>query len=225
MAVTASELPLHTVIGCLISFSDVTAAEQATAARRKAERRYRTLVEQIPAVTFMASLEEGPNEIYIGPQIEALLGYTQQEWLDDPVIWFRQMHPEDQERWNAEFARGCAVGGPFRADCRFFARDGRTVWVHGRRAWCRDEEGRAQFIQGVAFDITEIKEAEAGCGKRRKRSCGARSSPPSGAWPRASGTSSEIPSPPSATLGFTSRNAWRRPAWSTPIGASRSSPA
>ncbi len=161
MAVTASELPLHTVTSYVFCFSDVTAAEQATLARRKAERRYRTLVEQIPAVTFMASLEEGPNEIYIGPQIEALLGYTQQEWLDDPVIWFRQMHPEDQERWNAEFARGCAVGGPFRADCRFFARDGRTVWVHGEARVVRDEDGRAQFIQGVAFDITEIKEAEA----------------------------------------------------------------
>jgi PAS domain S-box-containing protein len=161
MAVTASELPLHTHVSCILCFSDVSAAEQATSARRRAERRYRTLVEQIPAVTFMASLEEGPNEIYIGPQIEALLGYTQREWLDDPVIWFRQMHPEDQERWNAEFARGCAVGGPFRADCRFFARDGRTVWVHGEARVVRDEDGRAQFIQGVAFDITDIKEAEA----------------------------------------------------------------
>jgi PAS domain S-box-containing protein len=139
---------------------DVNAEARAGAARRRAEARYRTLVEQIPAVTFMASLEEGDNEIYIGPQIEALLGYTQKEWLDDPVLWFRRMHPDDQERWNAEFARGCAVGGPFRADCRFFARDGRTVWVHGEARIVRDERGHAQFIQGVAFDITEIKEAE-----------------------------------------------------------------
>ncbi|HEX3854628.1 MAG TPA: ATP-binding protein, partial [Polyangiaceae bacterium] len=124
------------------------------------EARYRTLVEQIPAVTFMASLEEGDNEIYIGPQIESLLGYTQKEWLDDPVLWFHRMHPDDQERWNAEFARGCAVGGPFRADCRFFARDGRTVWVHGEARVVRDAEGRPLFIQGVAFDITDIKAAE-----------------------------------------------------------------
>ncbi len=127
---------------------------------RRAEARYRTLVEQIPAVTFMASLEEGDNEIYIGPQIESLLGYTQKEWLDDPVLWFHRMHPDDQERWNAEFARGCAVGGPFRADCRFFARDGRTVWVHGEARVVRDADGSPLFIQGVAFDITDIKEAE-----------------------------------------------------------------
>ncbi|HEY4104914.1 MAG TPA: ATP-binding protein [Polyangiaceae bacterium] len=144
----------------LFSLHDLSAERAAALASKRAETRYRTLVEQIPAVTFMASLEEGDNEIYIGPQIEALLGYTQKEWLDDPVLWFHRMHPDDQERWNAEFARGCAVGGPFRADCRFFAKGGRTVWVHGEARVVRDQEGRPLFIQGVAFDITEIKEAE-----------------------------------------------------------------
>ncbi|HEY3494100.1 MAG TPA: ATP-binding protein [Polyangiaceae bacterium] len=160
MAVTASTLALETGVTTVLALRDVSELARVRAARQEAERRFRTLVEQIPAVTFMASLAEGPNEIYIGPQIEALLGYTQKEWLDDPVLWFRRMHPDDQERWNAEFARGCAVGGPFRADCRFFARDGRTVWVHGEARVVRDEAGNAQFIQGVAFDITEIKEAE-----------------------------------------------------------------
>ena len=140
---------------------DVSEERAQAQVSKRAEARYRTLVEQIPAVTFMASLEDGDNEIYIGPQIEALLGYTQKEWLDDPVLWFHRMHPDDQERWNAEFARGCAVGGPFRADCRFFAKSGRTVWVHGEARVVRDADGHPLFIQGVAFDITDIKEAEA----------------------------------------------------------------
>jgi PAS domain S-box-containing protein len=144
----------------LLVLEDITEQRASMQASKRAEARYRTLVEQIPAVTFMASLEEGENEIYIGPQIESLLGYTQKEWLDDPVLWFHRMHPEDQGRWNAEFARGCAVGGPFRADCRFFARDGRTVWVHGEARVVRDDEGRPLFIQGVAFDITDIKDVE-----------------------------------------------------------------
>jgi PAS domain S-box-containing protein len=144
----------------VFSLQDSSEDHARALASKRAEARYRTLVEQIPAVTFMASLEEGDNEIYIGPQIEALLGYTQKEWLDDPVLWFHRMHPDDQERWNAEFARGCAVGGPFRADCRFFAKSGRTVWVHGEARVVRDREGRPLFIQGVAFDITDLKDAE-----------------------------------------------------------------
>jgi len=158
MAVTVTTLADSDLT--VLVFNDLSEERTQAQSSKRAEARYRTLVEQIPAVTFMASLEEGDNEIYIGPQIESLLGYTQKEWLDDPVLWFHRMHPDDQERWNAEFARGCAVGGPFRADCRFFARDGRTVWVHGEARVVRDADGCPLFIQGVAFDITDIKAAE-----------------------------------------------------------------
>jgi PAS domain S-box-containing protein len=125
-----------------------------------AEARYRALVEQIPAVTFRASLDGGLDQIYVSPQIEGLLGFTQDEWMSSPVRWFDQLHPDDRDLWNAEFARGCRTGGPFRAECRFIARDGSVVWVHGEARLIRDENGRPVLLQGVAFDITESKRAE-----------------------------------------------------------------
>ena len=126
----------------------------------EAEARFRTLVEEIPAVTFMAALDEGSNELYVSPQVEALLGFTQKEWIEDPILWYRQLHPEDRERWNTEFAPTCADGKPFASVYRFVARDGRVVWVHGEAKMVRDEAGRPAFLQGVAFDITAIKQAE-----------------------------------------------------------------
>src|SRR3981189_3650419 len=122
--------------------------------------RSRALVEQIPAVTFMASLDGGLNEVYVSPQIEGLLGFAQEEWMSNPVLWFRQLHPDDIELWTQEFARGCSAGGPFRAECRFIARDGSIVWVHGEARLIRDEDGRPVLLQGGAFDITESKRAE-----------------------------------------------------------------
>jgi len=129
-------------------------------ARVRLEARYRTLVEEIPAVTFMAALDEGVSELYVSPQIEKLLGFSQQEWLEDPLLWYRQLHPDDQTRWHTEFARTCATGGPFRAEYRFVARDGRIVWVLGEAKVVRDQTGRPLFMQGIAFDITKMKEAE-----------------------------------------------------------------
>ncbi|MGH7396973.1 MAG: PAS domain-containing protein [Candidatus Rokuibacteriota bacterium] len=126
-----------------------------------AELRYRSLVEQIPAVTFLAVLGEGRNEIYVSPHIQTLLGFTQKEWLENPFLWYSQLHPDDRALWNEEFARGCRTGGPFRAECRFIARDGRVVWVRGEARVVRDDVGRPAFLQGVAFDITESKVAEA----------------------------------------------------------------
>jgi PAS domain S-box-containing protein len=137
------------------------AAPMSTEARlRAAEARFKTLVEQIPAVTFMAVLGEGMNEIYVSPHIEALLGFTQQEWLEDPFLWYWRLHPDDRQMWNAEFTRGCQTAGPFRAECRFLARDGHAVWVHGEARVVHDAQGRPQFLQGVAFDITDIKRAQ-----------------------------------------------------------------
>src|SRR5260370_3155975 len=71
----------------------------------KAEARYRSLIEEIPAVTFVAPFDESIGELYVSPQIVTMLGFTQEEWLNDPVLWYRQLHPEDRERWHREFAR------------------------------------------------------------------------------------------------------------------------
>ncbi|MFN2571459.1 MAG: sensor histidine kinase [Gemmatimonadales bacterium] len=145
------------------------AAAFETAARRPGvpasrpadpDLRYRNLVEQIPAVVFTASLDGGGYDLYIGPQIEALLGYTQEEWLASPVLWYERLHPDDRRKLDQEFARGCATGGPFRAECRFLARDGRVVWVHGEARLINDERGFPVLLQGVAFDISETKRAE-----------------------------------------------------------------
>ena len=128
--------------------------------RKRMEARYRTLVEGIPAVTFMAALDEGDNEFYVSPQIEVMLGFTQEEWLGDPFLWHRQLHPDDRQRWGVEFARTCASGVNFRSEYRFISRDGREVWVHGEARVVRDEQGRPLFLQGIAFDISESKRAE-----------------------------------------------------------------
>jgi PAS domain S-box-containing protein len=136
-------------------------AAVAEAKMRAAELRYRNLVEQIPAITFIAMLGDGKNEVYVSPHIETVLGFPQGEWLENPFLWYTQLHPEDRALWIAEFARGCRTGGPFKAECRFMARDARIVWLRGEARLFKDEHGRPAFLQGVAYDITESKASQA----------------------------------------------------------------
>jgi PAS domain S-box-containing protein len=138
----------------------VVAVVRDITARKREEAKFRTLVENIPAVTFIAPLDDSAPQFYVSPQIEQLLGFSQQEWLADPVLWHRQLHPADQERWNVEFAATCNSGKPFRSTYRFIAKDGRVVWVHGSANVVRGGDGQLLFLQGVAFDVTKIKEAE-----------------------------------------------------------------
>lgn len=121
---------------------------------------YRALVEQIPAVIFLAHLDRGIGEAYVSPQIEASLGFSQEEWLEDPIRWYQQIHPDDKQRWSVEAAQMFLSGMALRSAYRVIARDGRVVWFHCEAKMIRRKNGRPWFIQGIAFDITELKRTE-----------------------------------------------------------------
>src|SRR5580698_3929273 len=124
------------------------------------EDRYRVLLDQIPAVVFMAYLDQGIGEAYVSPHIEKTLGFTQKEWLEDPVRWYRQIHRDDKDRWSEEAAGTFVSGKPLRSAYRVMARDGHVVWFHCEARLVRREDGRPWFIHGVGFDITELKQVE-----------------------------------------------------------------
>ncbi len=139
---------------------DVKTREFAEAPLPNLEAKYRALVEQIPAVVFMAYLDERMGETYVSPQIEAVLGFTQEEWLQDPVRWYQQVHPDDKQRWSVEAAQLFLSGEPLRSSYRVLARDGRVIWFHCEAKMIRREDGRPWFIHGVGFDITHLKKTE-----------------------------------------------------------------
>lgn len=141
------------------SVADATVDDQEKELPR-ADEIYRALVEQIPAVVFMAHLDRGIGEAYVSPQIEATLGFSQEEWLEDPIRWYQQIHPDDKQRWSVEAAQMFLSGAPLRSAYRVVARDGRVVWFHCEAKMIRKKNGRPWFIHGVGFDITELKQIE-----------------------------------------------------------------
>jgi PAS domain S-box-containing protein len=124
------------------------------------EAKYRALLEQIPAVVFMAYLERGVSEAYVSPEIEAALGYSRGEWLEDPVRWYRHIHPDDKQRWSLETASMFLSGKALRSSYRVIARDGHVVWFQCDARMVRKSGGEPWFIHGVAFDISDLKATE-----------------------------------------------------------------
>jgi two-component system cell cycle sensor histidine kinase/response regulator CckA len=134
--------------------------EERTRELGQAEEKYRTLVEQMPAVVYAATHELVGDAFYISPQIEALLGYTPAEWTAGPGLWAERTHPEDRENIDALFGRLRANHVPVSAEYRLFARDGRQVWVRDEARVVRVSEGSPLFVQGVLLDITDRKRFE-----------------------------------------------------------------
>src|SRR5580693_4517770 len=124
------------------------------------EAKYRALLEQIPAVVFMAYVDRGTSEAYVSPEIEAALGYSREEWLEDPVRWYDRIHPDDKQRWSIEAAGMFLSGKPLRSSYRVIARDGHVVWFHCDARMVRRPDGQPWFVHGVAFDISDLKVTE-----------------------------------------------------------------
>ena len=146
------------VHGIVVNSRSVTEQKISEKARIEAEARYRTLVEQLVAVTYIARLGLEGEWLYVSPQIWAMLGYTPDEWLADQKIWISRVHPED--RTLVESAEeGAIAGRAFRAQYRLLHRDGRVVWVDDTASVMRDAEGNS-LLHGVLLDITERKGLE-----------------------------------------------------------------
>jgi PAS domain S-box-containing protein len=127
---------------------------------RAAEDRYRTLVERLPAITYIAELgAEGPWH-YVSPQIESILGFSPAEWLSAPLNWLNHIHSEDRDIAIAAEKRFQETQEFFQAEYRMFARDGRVLWFRDEGVMLQAAAGGGLLMQGVLYDITEHKRLE-----------------------------------------------------------------
>ncbi len=127
---------------------------------RAAEARYRSLVEQLPVVVYVNPADDVGTTVYVSPQIKDFLGYSQEEWLQDPIFWKKSLHPEDCARILAEVEKLKGGRDSFDEEYRMIARDGRVVWVRDQSTLLHDLDGRPQLWQGLMVDITDRKQAE-----------------------------------------------------------------
>ena len=124
------------------------------------EQQYRSIVEHIPALTYIESVAEFGATIYISPNVEQMLGYSQREWMADPEMWSKILHPDDRARAMAEVGRHKETCEPFALEYRLFSKDGKVVWVLDQATIVRDEHGTPSYSHGVVVDISEGKRAE-----------------------------------------------------------------
>lgn len=125
-----------------------------------AETRYRSLVENLPAITYIAEVGVLGRWHYVSPQIDSILGFSQEEWIADTSNWVNHVHGEDRERALEAEMRFWEIGGIYRADYRMIARDGRVIWCRDHAVYLKTTEKQKPVMQGVLIDITEYKSME-----------------------------------------------------------------
>jgi PAS domain S-box-containing protein len=143
----------------IIAVRDTGELRRVTDQLRKTEATYRSLTEHLPVVTYVRSFAGDRETTFVSPQIDRLVGYTADEWLADPGLFLRLVHPDDRDGVAAERDAADATK-PVRLSYRMVSRDGRVVWVRDEAVAVLDESGRPLAIQGYLLDVSERKTAE-----------------------------------------------------------------
>ena len=129
------------------------------------EEKYRSLVENVPAVTWRA--DQNGNFVYISPNVESVCGFSSAEMLE-LMGKFSRIHPEDSVQMAKGFSRlfyqvaesrDYPVSGEFDVRYRFQKKDKEWIWIHDRAGIVHEIDGTL-MLDGVFSDITEVKEVE-----------------------------------------------------------------
>lgn len=131
--------------------------QKATEEMREAERRFRIIAENAADVIFYYTLKPQPSFSYVSPSVEAMIGYTPQEFYNDPKAYL-YLVPEEQ----FDTVAGVFNGATDLEDVMIFRmlhRNGTPLWVELRRTIIY-EEGVAVATEGILRDVTVMKSAE-----------------------------------------------------------------
>ncbi len=140
---------------------DIHSRKEIDDALQASETRYQMLVEQIPAAVYIDLPDESMTTIYMSPQIINLTGYTPEEWMEDPQLWLKIMHPDDRERAYSQYLDATQTANKIDMEYRLIARNGKIVWCRDSALLVPGIERESRVWQGVLLDISERKQSDA----------------------------------------------------------------
>ncbi len=143
------------------SLMDISQRKRAEKEGKEFEERFRRLAENAPDLIYRMSLPERQFE-YLNPACEGISGYPPEAFIEDPGLFMRTVDPRDMDYILAQQEKLLRDEVPPVFEFRVkHAVTGETRWIHQRNVLVQDEEGRPVAIEGIATDVTELKEAEA----------------------------------------------------------------
>ena len=126
-------------------------------------------------------LENGRWEVVVFA--DQARGYDSSEWETEFAVAMARVHPEDRKQ--VERAMRAHLTGQareYKVECRTQNKEGAYGWILARGMAIRDAEGRAIRLMVATIDITDLKRAEEGFSKPRRRRR-RRTGPRTSSWP------------------------------------------
>ena len=161
--VLAITLLLAGLVQILARRSAVIAREvtERTAELNESRRLLDSLLHALPGMAYRCLYDQQLKVIYVSEGAAQLTGYPADDFIWGKVHFRQLIHPEDVERVRAATQAALAAHRDIEVEYRLVQRDGTEKWVLSRGRGVYGEDGKLQFLEGLAIDITASKQAEA----------------------------------------------------------------
>jgi len=140
----------------------VTALKRAEAARREKEEQLLSIAENMPGAVFRRVLKSDGSlaYTYVSPRMRELYGVDPADMVRDSDAFMRAVHPDDREAFRDALLRSAETLAPMISEIRLMLPDGSFRWL---RSFSRPRKLAGGEVEwdGIALDITELKDAEA----------------------------------------------------------------
>jgi len=153
--VAANAMDEPGINGIILNGRDITEQHDARAELQVRERDLRELMNHVNGVFYRSERGRDGRWTFVSPQIEQLLGYTAEEWIADPGLWARSIHPDDRERVLRE--EGPAPGA---VDYRMVTRTGEARWVRDDATLMVTHGPTEPYWAGTLIDVTRAYQIE-----------------------------------------------------------------
>ncbi|PTX97962.1 PAS domain S-box protein [Opitutus sp. ER46] len=138
---------------------DLTERNRATAEARQLREQLDLLVTTAPIVLYTARLGACAAHTYVSPSVAAILGYTPDEFVDQPEFWINHVHPEDRPRVTLEVLGASSSMATSVHVYRFEVKAGGYRWIRDERRVVPEARAGEPAVVGYWHDITESRRA------------------------------------------------------------------
>lgn len=141
---------------------EIQERKQVEDALREREERFRTLVSNIPGAVYRYLGDSDWTMLFISDAIGDISGYPPSDFTNNQVRPYASIiHPDDKHRVETILSESIANRQPFLIEYRLMRSDGSIAWVSEKGQGIFDANGELLWLDGVIFDISEHKQAEA----------------------------------------------------------------
>jgi PAS domain S-box-containing protein len=163
--INAVNIPLYDQDTMVATVMDITENKKAADALRLSEEKFRRVIDNVDEIIYSVSFENGSSMngdvSFVSKQTEKILGYTPEEFIQNPQLWFNAIHPDDKEKvveeTNSIFKSHELRSRIYRMKNKI---SGEYVWIEDRVTFLFNKEGEITGQYGTARDITESKRVE-----------------------------------------------------------------